>query len=87
MASRFFALVSLLLIVAGLAAFLVAAGWIPWTYPIGLFLAGFVLWGFTALRRTRRPAPALPTAARGGRPGLELWDAAGRTVNENPGKR
>ena len=54
MASRFFALVSLLLIVAGIAAFLVAAGWIPWTYPIGLCLAGFVLWGFTALRRTRR---------------------------------
>jgi hypothetical protein len=39
MASRFFALVSLLLIVAGIAAFLVAAGWIPWTYPIGLSLA------------------------------------------------
>ena len=87
MASRFFALVSLLLIVAGIGAFLVAAGWIPWTYPIGLSLAGFVLWGFKALRRTRRPAPTLPTAARGGRPGLELWDAAGRSVNENPGQR
>ena len=87
MASRFFALVALLLIVAGIAAFLVAAGWIPWTYPVALFLAGFVLWGFTALRRTRRPGPAPSARARGGRPGLELWDAAGRTVNENPGKR
>src|SRR4051794_39235310 len=42
-------------------------------------------WGFVALRRTRRNTPA--PSARGGRPGLELWDTAGRTVNENPGKR
>jgi hypothetical protein len=33
MASRLFALIALLLITAGIAAFLVAAGWIPWTYP------------------------------------------------------
>jgi len=85
MASRLFALIALLLIVAGIAAFLITAGWIPWTYPIALFLVGLVVWGFVALRRTRRNTPA--PSARGGRPGLELWDTAGRTVNENPGKR
>jgi len=87
MASRLFALIALLLIMAGIAAFLVAAGWIPWTYPVIAVVVGLSVWGFVALRRTRRPTPALPTSARGGRPGLELWDAAGRTINENPGKR
>ena len=86
MASRLFALIALLLIVAGITAFLITAGWIPWTYPIALFLVGLVVWGFVALRRTRRTSPLAPST-RGGRPGLELWDAAGRTVNENPGKR
>ena len=85
MASRLFALIALLLIVAGITASLITAGWIPWTYPIALFLVGLVVWGFVALRRTRRSTPA--PSARGGRPGLELWDTAGRTVNENPGKR
>ena len=85
MASRLFALVALVLIVAGIAAFLVAAGWIPWAYPIILFVAGLVVWGFLATRRARRPSPVPP--ARGGRPGLELWDAGGRTINENPGQR
>jgi hypothetical protein len=32
MASRLFALITLLLIVAAIAGYLVAAGWIPWTY-------------------------------------------------------
>ena len=85
MASRLFALITLLLIVAAIAGYLVAAGWIPWTYPIALFLVGLILWGFVTLRRGRRATPA--PSARGGRPGLELWDTAGRTVNENPGKR
>ena len=61
MASRLFALITLLLIVAAIAGYLVAAGWIPWTYPIALFLVGLILWGFVALRRTRRTTPA-PTA-------------------------
>jgi hypothetical protein len=87
MASRLFALIALLLMTAGIAAFLVAAGWIPWTYPVIAVVVGLIVWGFVALRRTRRPTLALPTSARGGRPGLELWDAAGRTINENPGKR
>ena len=85
MASRLFALTALLLIMASIAGYLVAAGWIPWTYPIALFAVGLTVWGFVALRRTRRHVPA--SSARGGRPGLELWDTAGRTVNENPGKR
>jgi len=85
MVSRLFALVALLLIVAGIMAFLVAAGWIPWTYPIVLFVVGLIVWGFVVLRRGRRPG--LATSARGGRPGLELWDGAGRTINESPGKR
>jgi hypothetical protein len=85
MASRLFALITLLLIVAAIAGYLVAAGWIPWTYPIALFLVGLILWGFVALRRGRRVTPT--PSARGGRPGLELWNTAGRTVNENPGKR
>ena len=85
MASRLFALVALVLIVAGIAAFLVAAGWIPWTYPIVLFVTGLIVWGFVAVRRGRRPGPA--PSARGGRPGLELWDDAGRAVNQNPGQR
>ena len=85
MASRLFALVTLLLIVASIAGYLVSAGVIPWTYPAALLVVGLIVWGFVVLRRGRRPSPALP--ARGGRPGLELWDAAGRTVNENPGKR
>ena len=58
MASRLFALIALLLIVAGIAAFLITAGRIPWTYPIALFLVGLVVWGFVALRRTRRNTPA-----------------------------
>ena len=87
MASRLFALITLLLIVAAIAGYLVAAGWIPWTYPAALFVVGLILWGFVALRRTRRISPTRPASTRGGRPGLELWDAAGRTVNENPGKR
>ena len=85
MASRFFALIALLFMAAGISAFLIAAGWIPWTYLAGLFLVGFILWGFVAMRRTRRPSPG--PSARGSRPGLELWDTAGRTINENPGKR
>ena len=40
MASRLFALTALLLIVASIAGYLVADGWIPWTYPIALFLVG-----------------------------------------------
>ena len=86
MASRLFALVALLLIVASIAGYLVSAGVIPWTYPIALFVVGLILWGFVTLRRTRRHTPPIPTA-RGARPGLELWDTAGRTVNESPGKR
>ena len=87
MASRLFALIALVLIVAGIAAFLVAAGWIPWTYPVIAFVIGLILWGFVTVRVSRRPTPAPSTSTRGGRPGLELWDAAGRTTNENPGKR
>ena len=87
MASRLFALITLLLIVAAIAGYLVAAEWIPWTYPIALFLVGLILWGFVALRRTRRTSSTRSTSTRGGRPGLELWDTAGRTMNENPGKR
>ena len=85
MASRLFALITLLLIVAAVAGYLVAAGWIPWTYPAALFVVGLIGWGFVAVRRSRRTTPA--PSARGGRPGLELWDTAGRTVYENPGKR
>ncbi len=70
MASCLFALIALLLIVASIAGFLVEAGWIPWTYPIALFLVGLIVWGFVALRRTRRDTPA--PSSRGGRPGLEL---------------
>ena len=84
MASRLFALLALLLIVASVAGYLVAAGWIPWMYPVAVCLIGLIAWGFVALRSTRRSKPAL---TRGGRPGLELWDPAGRTINENPGKR
>jgi hypothetical protein len=64
MASRLFALITLLLIVAAIAGYLVAAGWIPWTYPIALFLVGLILWGFVALRRTRRTTPT-PARALG----------------------
>jgi len=85
MASRLFALIALLLIVASLAAFLVAAGWIPWTYPIALFAVGLIVWGFVALRRRRRAPVA--RSARGAREGLEIWDAAGRAVSEEPSQR
>lgn len=85
MASRLFALIALLLIVASVAGYLVAAGWIPWTYPVVLCLVGLLAWGFAITRRSGRLPQQAP--ARGGRPGLELWDSAGRTINENPGKR
>ena len=62
MASRLFALIALLLITAGIAAFLVAAGWIPWTYPVIAVVVGLIVWGFVALRepagqRLRSPPP------------------------------
>ena len=84
MASRLFALVSLALIVAGISAFLVAAGWIPWTYPAALFAIVLLGWGFAAVRGMRRPAQ--PITARGGRPGPELWDSAGRALEEDAGR-
>jgi UPF0716 family protein affecting phage T7 exclusion len=84
MASRLFAVVALLLIVAGIAAFLVAAGWIPWTYPVVLFALVLLAWGFVAVRRT--PRPAQPITARGGRPGPELWDPAGRALDDDSGR-
>src|SRR3954447_8737738 len=40
------------------AGVLVAAGWLPWTYPVALFAVGLIGWGFVALLRSRRTTPA-----------------------------
>lgn len=68
MASRFFFTFTTLLIMAGGAGFFVAAGWIPWTYPVVFFAVALAVWGFVA-RRKRPVAPsttgdATLTAAR-----------------------
>jgi hypothetical protein len=56
MASRFFFTISALLISAGAAGFFVAAGWIPWMYPLIAFAFVLAAWGFMA-RRKRPVAP------------------------------
>jgi hypothetical protein len=56
MASRFVATVILVLIAAAVSGFLVAAGWIPWTYPVIAFAFALAGWGFVA-RPKRVAAP------------------------------
>ena len=49
-----------------------------------LFAIVLLGWGFAAVRGMRRPAQ--PITARGGRPGPELWDSAGRALEDETGR-
>jgi hypothetical protein len=57
MASRFIASFFLVLIAGAVGAFLVSAGWIPWTHALVIFVFALAGWGFAA--RRRRPAAPL----------------------------